>query len=345
MMNDKIERLSPYILTPHPLNEIIYGSNEDISSLIRSIENSRWIEPIVITTEYVIVSGHRRARAAKELGWETVPVDIREFWDPIAIVEMLLLENVSRDRTVESRLREGMAWEGVEVAKARLRKGTRTDLTNIVENFPPCSVPKKFGKSRDAIGKKIGLSGRSYTKGKKVIETIDLEASQGNQQHVSTLRSTLSKSIDGAYKLAIRPPELREAISELVSEGKVRSVNAAISFLGKQGEHTAQQTRSCWNCQHRDLALDNQSIYCNKFGILNLIYQSGEERGRNCPQWNDKSSPQETRLESSFALQLLLPTEWQKLITEKAYSSVADLPARSRMGRQLNFHLRCVFGD
>jgi ParB family chromosome partitioning protein len=161
MMNDKIKRLSPYILTSHPLNEIIYGSNEDISSLIRSIENSRWIEPIVITTEYVIVSGHRRARAAKELEWETVPVDIREFSDPIAIVEMLLLENVSRERTVESRLREGMAWERVEVAKARLRKGTRTDVTNIVENFPPCSIPKKFGKSRDAIGKKIGLSGRS----------------------------------------------------------------------------------------------------------------------------------------------------------------------------------------
>jgi hypothetical protein len=67
----------------------------------------------------------------------------------------------------------------------------------------------------------------------------------------------------------------------------------------------------------------NEIIYGSNEDISSLI----ESIKNSCPQWRDKSSPQETRLESSFALQLLLPTEWQELIAEKAASLEMDATA------------------
>ncbi len=105
-----LQQVSPHILTPHPLNASIYGENEDVSPLVELIRESGWVKPLVVTIDYVIVSGHRRWKAVKQLGWETIPVEVREFPDSIAVVEALLLENASRDRTIEVRIREGLDW-------------------------------------------------------------------------------------------------------------------------------------------------------------------------------------------------------------------------------------------
>jgi ParB family chromosome partitioning protein len=312
-----LKQVSPNILTPHPLNASIYGQNEDVSSMVELIQDSGWVKPLVVTTDYVIVSGHRRWKAVKQLRWETVPVEVRHFPDSVAVLEALLLENASRDRTLEVRIREGMAWEKVEKEKARLRKGTRTDLTNIPENFPGCSLLGKFGDCRDAIGKRIGLSGRSYSKGRKVIEILESEEGRGNLSSACVLRSALSKSIDAAYKLATRPPSTREAIANLIEKGNACNVTTAIRLLRDQSTLKPSTTiQSCWNCQHRGEFTDNQSIYCNKFGFLNLIYKSGDERGQECEQWRDRSKPPEPRVALTFLLELHLPIEWQSRLEE-----------------------------
>lgn len=320
-----LRQVSPHILTPHPLNASIYGEDEDVSSLVELIRESGWVRPLVVTTDYVIVSGYRRWEATKKLGWETIPVEVREFPDSIAILETLLLENASRDRTLEVRIREGLAWEEVEKEKARIRRGTRTDLKDIVENFPPCSKTEKFGKSRDAIGLKIGLSGRSYSKGRKVIETIDAEVSLENYSSAKALKLALSKSIDAAYKLAKKPNSTRKAIAALLETGKARSTTAAIRLLRDQTELTPDlKTQSCWNCQHRSESIDNQTIYCNKFGILNLVDKSGDQRGQECLQWSNTSSPTEPLNKRSFVLELHLPLEWQEHLEARAASLDQD---------------------
>ena len=51
----------------------------------------------------------------------------------------------------------GDAWRGHEQAEAKKRQGTRND---IVETFPP-SEPAK---SRDKIGERVGVSGKSIDK-------------------------------------------------------------------------------------------------------------------------------------------------------------------------------------
>lgn len=313
------QEVSIDILTPHPLNIKIYGEHEDVSSLAKSIEISQWVKPLVVTKDYVIVSGHRRRIALQQLGWLTAPVEIQEFTDEVAILEALLLENVTREKTLEMRIREGMAWESIEAEKATSRKGTRTDLGNMVENFPPCSPRTKFGKSRDAIGSRISLSGKSYAKGRKVVDLIDSEAREGNLSSASTLRTALSKSIDAAYQLAIKPKNTREAIAQMLKTGKVSNITAAIRLANQQAETQPLPTPpSCWNCLHQGEQINNQTIYCYKFGLLNLIAQSGEQRGHDCTEWTENTRSSQLQKKTTFIMTLLLPIEWQHQLEEIA---------------------------
>lgn len=332
-----LQQVSLHLLTPHPRNASIYGTDEDVSDLVELIAESNWVEPLVVTPNYVIVSGHRRWKACQILKKENIPVVIREFSDDIAILKTLLLENASRHKTVEQRIREGIAWESIERDKARQRQGTRTDLNNIPANLPECSR----GESRNAIAKRIGFSGRSYSKGRNIIERIDSELNEGNDPSAQALRSVLGKSIDAAHQLLAKSANERTYVAKLMETGKARSVSAAIRLLEKSNSLEKQpstltnlaspgstelipqtKTQSCWNCQHRLESVDNQSVYCNKFGILNLIDKSADDRGQECLEWKDTSSSLESK--PTFVLKLLLPIEWQKELEEKAASLGKD---------------------
>jgi ParB family chromosome partitioning protein len=71
------------------------------------------------TKDHVIISGHRRCQAAIELGRETVPVEVREFENELAELEALLLENASRFKTTEQKVREALMWRSLEESKAK----------------------------------------------------------------------------------------------------------------------------------------------------------------------------------------------------------------------------------
>lgn len=107
-------------LHPHPLNASIYGSDEDYLELAELILRSGWVKPSAITKNNVIISGHRRYQAAIKLGWETVPVEVREFENELAELEALLLENASRFKTTEQKVREALMWRSLEESKAKL---------------------------------------------------------------------------------------------------------------------------------------------------------------------------------------------------------------------------------
>ena len=59
-------------------NDLIYGSfaleNQDDAGLLLSIKAKGILEPLVLSTDGFLLSGHRRFAAAKLLRLETVPV-------------------------------------------------------------------------------------------------------------------------------------------------------------------------------------------------------------------------------------------------------------------------------
>ena len=66
-----------------PISDQKYTTRE-IEDLVESMEMNELLEPIVVTQDKFIISGHRRYVVAKFLGWEEIDVIIRHV-DPINI--------------------------------------------------------------------------------------------------------------------------------------------------------------------------------------------------------------------------------------------------------------------
>lgn len=220
-------------LKPHPRNACIYGDDEDVSDLVDLISLSGWVKPLVVTPSNTIISGHRRWKAAIKLGLETVPCVVREFSDGLAELQALLLENASRLKTNEQKVREGQAWESIESDLARARKlATQNNDTARADWKNFSTQVKDFGRVRDRIALRVGLgSGVTYSKAAKVVEVIDDSVRVGNRKQAAALRSILnSQSIDAAFRVIRAPVEKRQCVLEKIASGEV-SVKCGIALL------------------------------------------------------------------------------------------------------------------
>ncbi|MHB0800787.1 ParB N-terminal domain-containing protein [Bacillus thuringiensis] len=139
----------------------------NIEELANDIKENGLINPPVVTPEHELIAGERRLRACKYLNYQQIEVRVMSVRDYEHKLRIEIGENEHRKEFTFS---ERMAWarelERVESAKARERRGARTDL-NMVENFPPSKV-------RDVVAVKIGIgSGKQYEKAKFITEHAD----------------------------------------------------------------------------------------------------------------------------------------------------------------------------
>lgn len=83
-------------LIPHKRNSEFFDdmSGEKWQEFLESIKTSGVIEPIVITQDKVIVSGHQRVRACKELGITEIMTEMRSYDSEDKIIKDLLETNV-----------------------------------------------------------------------------------------------------------------------------------------------------------------------------------------------------------------------------------------------------------
>ena len=79
-MSRQIMNISPNALQPHPRKEEFFSNaeGEDYQRLKESIQELGVLTPLRVSSDMTIVSGHQRWRAGKELGLESVPVEIDE---------------------------------------------------------------------------------------------------------------------------------------------------------------------------------------------------------------------------------------------------------------------------
>ena len=227
----EIVLINPQRLKPHPRNPFLYGEREDISELVEQIQVSGWIRPLLVTPKHVIISGHRRWRAALELGLEQVRVEVRKFANQTAQLEALLLENAARPKTREQLVREANAWKEVVAAKAKRRQkaGVRLDDEELVKIFAEGSR----GNTRDLVAAKVGLgSGMTYAKAAKVVNQIDRAISEDDLETASAWRKILNtQSISAAYQLLLLPAKKREDILELIAIGEAETTKEAQFIL------------------------------------------------------------------------------------------------------------------
>lgn len=226
LLSLKIKEIAPHFLKPHPKNSLIYGLDEDVSDLLDYMRKSGWINPLVVTPNMTIISGHRRWKAARVLKLETVPIEIREFSDELSELEALLLENASRQKTTEAMVREAKAWEVIETEKALKRQielaGSRPNK-DLTANLPEGSK----GETRALLAAKVGMKPRTYDKASKVVDRIDEEISLGNESYHALRQVLNNQSVDAAYKLITSPEIERKPILEKIAKGEAKTTTQA----------------------------------------------------------------------------------------------------------------------
>lgn len=159
-------------LEPHPKNTDIYGEEDLEDSFVNSVREKGVLEPLVITRENRIISGHRRHKAAKRVGVETVPVRYSEFDDELAEREALIEFNRQREKTPGQITNE--FEEILEIEQERAQKRKKHQEPEHPETFPDAQGSDK-GDARDKAAEKVnaGVSGRTLEKGLKVKEKAE----------------------------------------------------------------------------------------------------------------------------------------------------------------------------
>lgn len=218
------EQVDPRSLRAHPENTAIYGEGE-VADLVARIRETGWIKPLIVTSDGVIVSGHRRHRAVLALGLERVPVERRVFADGAALLEALLLENQYRDKTPEQRVREAERWAGIERERAAQRR-LATQNNQTARAVPPNLADLGGAReARSAIAERVGLKHSTYEKAAEVVRLADRLAAT-EPEHAHALLAILNtQSVDAAVKVA--RDEDRAGIIAKLATGEAKTVPQA----------------------------------------------------------------------------------------------------------------------
>jgi ParB family transcriptional regulator, chromosome partitioning protein len=140
-----------------PVGQIVPGkyqprlnfTKERMDELKRAIQAQGIIEPLIArrveagddgAPRFELIAGERRLRAAREVGFETVPVVVREL-DDRAALEMALVENLAREEL--SAIEEGIAFKRLH---------------------------KHFSQSHDEIAERVGKSRPYVTNTMRLLE-------------------------------------------------------------------------------------------------------------------------------------------------------------------------------
>ena len=155
-----------------PVNSEIYRES-DVQDLMNSILEVGLLQPLVVTPEKTIISGHRRYSAIRSLGWTEVECEVKEI-PPDQIDVHIVLYNQGRNKVATEILREiKILYSNLWVGSGNNKGGGRNT------------------QMRDVISQKMGISSGSIHK---------LLYIEEHQPELLKLIDDGDMSINGAYK-------------------------------------------------------------------------------------------------------------------------------------------------
>lgn len=148
-------------LKPHPRNTEFFDdmSGEKWEEFLESVRTSGIIEPVVITQDSVIVSGHQRVRACKELGIKQVVCDMKKYESEDKILKDLIETNVRQRGSVGGsakkiglRIKELERLYGVREGSLNEKGNNRIgEPNNSADQFTQADIATKLGISVDTL--------------------------------------------------------------------------------------------------------------------------------------------------------------------------------------------------
>lgn len=207
------------LLKEHPLNQTIYGNDEEqFQELVERIKESGWINSIIINKEFTILAGHRRYKAAKLLGYDSIDCEMVRV-NPDQELEILLNSNLYREKTNVQKLKEAEFYYQIESRKARERQLSGTTL----------SPSRDQGRTDEIVADKVGMSRTSLRRAQEVLKNSSNIADEG-LKHL--IEETLNTDITSAQKLSEQPEEVIRLVQEQI-DGDVSQVGGVLRTLEK----------------------------------------------------------------------------------------------------------------
>lgn len=154
-------------LTPHPRNEEFFDdiTGEKWEEFLLSVKTRGVIEPIVITPDRVIVSGHQRVRACKELGIPAIMCDVHTYDNEDQILQDLIETNVRQRGNVGGAVRK-IARRIIELERLYgIREGSAGK-----RSLDPNNSALKI--TQEDLATKLGMSVDTLQNYKRLIDMI-----------------------------------------------------------------------------------------------------------------------------------------------------------------------------
>lgn len=206
-------------LKPHPKNSYFFDdiTGEKWEEILESVETRGVIEPIVITQDKTIVSGHQRVRACKELGIEKVKCEVREYDNEDDILLDLLDANEKqRAATGGSTIKMGRRALEYERIRGIKHGGDRSKGTNGPFDGPTTQAE---------LAQKLGINERTLKRAKKLAlapQEVQDMVEAGEISPSFAIRKICSLPEDQQIHLVKRIPALKKITDQTVSEIKER---------------------------------------------------------------------------------------------------------------------------
>lgn len=189
---------APEELKAHPRNSEFFDDieGENWLAFMDSIKQNGIIEPIVVDQNDVIISGHQRVRAAKELGMETVPVEQKFFPSEDDALMALLDTNVRQRGVLPNPVKLGRVF-----AEYKRLKGVKSGGDRRSEDFKSHNVTFE---TPESIAEKLGYSLTTLKYAEKVT-TLPAEYQQliENGTITASAGARLIASMDGDEQAAL----------------------------------------------------------------------------------------------------------------------------------------------
>jgi ParB family chromosome partitioning protein len=142
-VSDSIKKLSVMQIKPNPFQPRTNFDREALEDLKRSILTNGLIQPVTVRkvaeNSYELISGERRLRAFRELGYPEIPAYIMIVSSDEVMLAMALIENIQREKL-----------DPIEEATAYKRLMEECDLTQE-------EIADRVGKNRSTIANSIRL--------------------------------------------------------------------------------------------------------------------------------------------------------------------------------------------
>ena len=170
---DQVTKAFTSRITPNPFQPRREFTPEQLSELEESIRQNGLLQPLVVRrapedapdgAEWELVAGERRWRAVRRLGWNEVPVVVRDI-DDRAMLVLAIVENVQRadlspleEAAAYRRLMDDFGFTQAEVAESVGRE--RSTVANLLRLLAlPASVQRLVNEGALSMGHARALLG------------------------------------------------------------------------------------------------------------------------------------------------------------------------------------------